>query len=102
MCRERHNSVERSGLRDAILGVVVSHLSQIDGQLDVVDATRVVRSGLSYDIVCAVCGDLVRRDVRTPRAPLYNRERIEAHVAVCSGPKPWKKWWNKVFRSISA
>jgi hypothetical protein len=75
----------------------LSHVSQIDSQLDVISITRVVPSGLSYDIVCAACGDVVRKDVRTPRAPLYDRPRIEAHVAVCAGPK--KKWWKKVFRS---
>jgi hypothetical protein len=77
----------------------VSQISRIDCQLDVMRATRVVRSGLSYDIVCAECGELVRRDVRTQRAPLYNRERIEAHLSVCTGPK---KWWNKVFFRNSA
>jgi hypothetical protein len=77
----------------------VSQISRIDCQLDVVRATRVVRSGLSYDIRCAVCGELVRRDVRTLRAPLYNRERIEAHLAICPGPK---RWWNRVFFRKSA
>jgi len=77
----------------------VSQISPIDSQLDVMRATRVVRSGLSYDIVCAVCSEVVRRDVRTQRAPFYNRERIEAHLAICSGPK---KWWNKVFSRNSA
>jgi hypothetical protein len=80
---------------------VVGHISQIDSELDVVSATRLVPSGLSYDIVCAQCGDLVRRDVRTERAPLYNRQRIEAHLAVCTGPKTWKKLWHKIFRSNS-
>jgi hypothetical protein len=77
----------------------VSQISRIDCQLDVVRATRVVRSGLSYDILCAGCGELVRRDVRTQRAPLYNRERIEAHLAICSGPK---RWWIRVFSRKSA
>ncbi len=73
----------------------MNQVSQVDCQLDVVRATRVVRSGLSYDIVCAVCDELVCRDVRTVSAPLYNRGRIEAHLAVCPGPK---RWWSKIFR----
>ena len=83
-------------------GDVLNHVSQVDSQLDVVGMTRVVPSGLSYDIVCAACGDVVRRDVRTQRAPLYNRPRIEAHLAVCPGPKKRKIWWNKIFPGHSA
>jgi hypothetical protein len=76
--------------------------TQVDGQLDLLAATRIVPSGLSYDMVCAVCGDLVRKDVRTERAPLYHRRRIEAHLAVCSGPETWKKWCRKVLLRDSA
>ena len=63
-------------------GDILSQISRIDSQLDVLGATRVVRSGLSYDIVCAVCAQLIRSDVRTQRAPLYNRDRIEAHLGL--------------------
>jgi len=62
--------------------------------LDVIQATKVVRSGLSYDMLCAVCGEMIREDVRTRRAPYYNRERIAAHVAVCVGPR--KQWWRRM------
>lgn len=79
-------------------GDVVSEISPIDCELDVMRATRVVRSGLSYDIVCAVCGALIRQDVRTGRAPLYYRERIEAHLAICGGPK---RWWQVFFRNFA-
>jgi hypothetical protein len=62
--------------------------------LDVISVTRVVRSGLSYDLVCATCHEVIRGDVRTDRSPLYNRERIAAHLAVCSGRR--KRWWERV------
>jgi hypothetical protein len=73
-----------------------NEVSDTNGQLDVMRATRVVRSGLSYDIQCAACGRVVRRDVRTERAPLYNRKRIEDHLMVCTGQFP--KWWERLFR----
>ncbi|MBS1820937.1 MAG: hypothetical protein JST61_03000 [Acidobacteria bacterium] len=79
----------------------MSHISQADGQLDVMAATRLVPSGLSHDMVCAVCGDLLRRDVRTRQAPLYNREKIEAHLAVCPGPKTWKRRLHRIFRPLA-
>ena len=58
------------------------------------EVTRVVRSGLSYNLLCSRCEEIIRHDVRTERAAFHNVRRVTGHLEVCSGIK--KTWWRKV------
>jgi hypothetical protein len=66
-----------------------------EAPVDLSAVTKLVKSGLSFDLLCQRCNEIIRRDVRTERAAFYNAKRVTEHLGVCSGPK--KRWWRRLF-----